>query len=137
MLPVDNLVAETIVRKPHVIRAGMGVRDYFRRAPAHAHFCDGSSKFVGSFCTNFQSLTPNPRSFREACALRMTAHDIHQLVPRPDRLLSAWTLFEVIRRRKLAPEPLLTKEIVLIDPIGKMLHGLAESLEASLTAQQG
>ena len=39
------------------------------------------------------------------------------------------TLFEVIRRRKLAPESLLTKGIMLMDPIGKMLHGLAESLE--------
>jgi four helix bundle protein len=42
------------------------------------------------------------------------------------------TLFEVIQRRKLVPEALLNKGIVLIDPIGKMLHGLRESLEARL-----
>jgi hypothetical protein len=42
------------------------------------------------------------------------------------------TLFELIRRRKLAPEQLLNKGFVLIDPIGKMLHGLSESLEARL-----
>ena len=40
------------------------------------------------------------------------------------------TLFELIRRRKLVPEPLLSKGVVLIDPIGKMLHGLVSSLEA-------
>lgn len=45
------------------------------------------------------------------------------------------TLFEVIRRRKLVPEPLLTKGVVLIDPVGKMLHGLVESLEARVSAQ--
>jgi four helix bundle protein len=39
------------------------------------------------------------------------------------------TLFELIRRRKLVPEPLLSKGTVLIDPIGRMLHGLAASLE--------
>jgi four helix bundle protein len=42
------------------------------------------------------------------------------------------TLFEEIRRRKLVPEPLLDKRIVLVDPIGKMLHGLSESLEVRL-----
>jgi four helix bundle protein len=42
------------------------------------------------------------------------------------------TLFEVIRRRNLVPEQLLDKGFVLIDPIGKMLHGLSESLEARL-----
>ena len=42
------------------------------------------------------------------------------------------TLFELIRRRKLVPDPLLNKGTVLIEPIGKMLHGLAESLEARL-----
>ena len=45
------------------------------------------------------------------------------------------TLFELIRRRKLAPDLLLGKGIVLIDPIGKMLHGLVESLEARVSAQ--
>ena len=34
------------------------------------------------------------------------------------------TLFEVIHRRKLVPEALLSKGIVLMEPIGKMLHGL-------------
>ena len=42
------------------------------------------------------------------------------------------TLFELIQRRKLVPDPLLRKGTVLVDPIGKMLHGLAESLEARL-----
>jgi four helix bundle protein len=42
------------------------------------------------------------------------------------------TLFELIRRRKLVPEPLLSKGVVLIDPIGKLLHGLAGSLEERL-----
>ena len=40
------------------------------------------------------------------------------------------TLFEVIQRRKLVSEGLLSKGFVLIDPIGKMLHGLVGSLEA-------
>ena len=39
------------------------------------------------------------------------------------------TLFELIGRRKLVPEPLLSKGIVLIEPIGKMLHGLVSSLD--------
>jgi four helix bundle protein len=39
------------------------------------------------------------------------------------------TLFELISRRKLVPEALLGKGLVLIDPIGRMLHGLSESLE--------
>ena len=45
------------------------------------------------------------------------------------------TLLEVIRRRQLAPEPLLTKGVLLIDPVGRMLHGLTESLEAHLNVQ--
>ncbi len=40
------------------------------------------------------------------------------------------TLFELIRRRKLVPGPLLMKGMQYIDPIGNMLHGLVESLEA-------
>jgi hypothetical protein len=44
------------------------------------------------------------------------------------------TLFEVIHRRKLVPSPLLSKGVVLLDPIGKMLHGREESLEARLRA---
>ena len=44
------------------------------------------------------------------------------------------TLFEVIHRRKLVRDPLLSKGLVLIEPIGKMLHGLEESLEARLNA---
>ena len=44
------------------------------------------------------------------------------------------TLFELIHRRKLVPDPLLSKGILLLDPIGKMLHGLEESLEARLNA---
>ena len=39
------------------------------------------------------------------------------------------------RRRKLVPEPLLARGVVLVEPIGKMLHGLVESLEARLKAQ--
>jgi len=39
------------------------------------------------------------------------------------------TLFELIHRRKLVPEALLTKGIRLTEPVGKMLHGLVESLE--------
>jgi four helix bundle protein len=39
------------------------------------------------------------------------------------------TLFELIRRRKLVPETLLAKGVRLTDPIGKMLHGLAQTLE--------
>ena len=42
------------------------------------------------------------------------------------------TLFELIRRRKLVSEQLLDKGFVLIDPVGKMLHGLSESLELRL-----
>jgi four helix bundle protein len=45
------------------------------------------------------------------------------------------TLFQIIRRRKLVPDPVLAKGLGLVDPIGKMLHGLAESLEARLNAQ--
>jgi four helix bundle protein len=45
------------------------------------------------------------------------------------------TLFELIHRKKLAPEPVLSNGAVLIEPIGKMLHGLSESLEARLNAQ--
>ncbi len=44
------------------------------------------------------------------------------------------TLFEVIDRRQLVSKPLLNKGVVLLDPIGKMLHGLEESLEARLRA---
>jgi four helix bundle protein len=44
------------------------------------------------------------------------------------------TLFELIHRKKLVPVPLLKKGVVLLDPIGKMLHGLEESLEARLRA---
>jgi four helix bundle protein len=46
------------------------------------------------------------------------------------------TLFELIRRRRLAPEPLLGRGVALIEPIGKMLHGLVESLEARLNVQR-
>jgi four helix bundle protein len=45
------------------------------------------------------------------------------------------TLFELIKRRKLVPAPLLSRGTVLVEPVGKMLHGLAESLEARLKAQ--
>lgn len=44
------------------------------------------------------------------------------------------TFFEVIHRRKLVPPILLNKGVVLLEPIGKMLHGLEESLEARLNA---
>ena len=46
------------------------------------------------------------------------------------------TLFELIRRRKLVPDSLLNQGAVLIEPIGKMLHGLVNSLELRLNAQQ-
>ena len=39
------------------------------------------------------------------------------------------TLFELIQRRKLVPGALLTKGKRLTEPVGKMLHGLVESLE--------
>lgn len=42
------------------------------------------------------------------------------------------TLLEIIGRRKLAPQPLLAKGLLLAEPVGKMLHGLAESLELRL-----
>ena len=42
------------------------------------------------------------------------------------------TLFDLIQRRKLVPLPLLTKGTVLMPQIGKMLHGLVESLERQL-----
>ena len=42
------------------------------------------------------------------------------------------TLLELIHRRRCVSEPLLAKGTVLIDPVGKMLHGLAESLELRL-----
>jgi four helix bundle protein len=45
------------------------------------------------------------------------------------------TLFEVIHRRNLVPEALLSRGVVLIEPVGKMLHGLRESLEARLKLQ--
>jgi four helix bundle protein len=45
------------------------------------------------------------------------------------------TLFELIHRRKLVPEPLLSRGTILIEPIGKMLHGLAESLELRLNSE--
>jgi hypothetical protein len=35
----------------------------------------------------------------------------------------------LIGRRKLVPKPLLSKGIVLIEPIEKMLHGLVSSLD--------
>lgn len=38
------------------------------------------------------------------------------------------TLFELLQRRKLVPDALLNQGFVLIEPIGKMLHGLAQSL---------
>jgi four helix bundle protein len=39
------------------------------------------------------------------------------------------TLLELIRRRRLAPQPLLERGFSLVDPVGKMLHGLVESLD--------
>ena len=44
------------------------------------------------------------------------------------------TLLELIHRRKLVPDTRLNKGTVLLDPIGKMLHRLAESLELRLDA---
>ncbi len=43
----------------------------------------------------------------------------------------AETLFEVIRRRKLAPQHLLTRGTSLAETVGRMLHGLVRSLESS------
>lgn len=45
------------------------------------------------------------------------------------------TLFELLHRKKLVPEPLLSKGVVLLEPIGKTLHGLAESLELRLRSE--
>ncbi len=45
------------------------------------------------------------------------------------------TLFEVIHRRKLVRDPLLAKGTVLLGPVGKMLHGLVESLENQLNTE--
>ena len=45
------------------------------------------------------------------------------------------TLFELIHRRKLVPEPLLAKGTILLDPIGRMLHGLGASLELRLNSE--
>jgi four helix bundle protein len=45
------------------------------------------------------------------------------------------TLFQLIHRRKLVPAPLLAKGTVHIEPIGKMLHGLGESLELRLNSE--
>ena len=40
------------------------------------------------------------------------------------------TLFAVIQRRKLIRQPTAAdKRFALLDPVGKMLHGLVESLE--------
>ena len=39
------------------------------------------------------------------------------------------TLLELLGRRKLVPDSLLSKGFVLIDPIGRMLHGLVASVE--------
>jgi four helix bundle protein len=39
------------------------------------------------------------------------------------------TLFELIRRRKLVPAAVLSKGLALVEPVGKMLHGLSDSLE--------
>jgi four helix bundle protein len=44
-------------------------------------------------------------------------------------------LFELIRRRKLVPDLLLAKGVVLLEPTGKMLHGPVESLEARVSTQ--
>jgi hypothetical protein len=38
-------------------------------------------------------------------------------------------LFELIHRRKLGLEALLVKGVRLAEPVGKMLHGVVESLE--------
>jgi four helix bundle protein len=45
------------------------------------------------------------------------------------------TLFELIRRRKYVPDALLAKGVVHVKPVGRMLHGLVESLETRLKAQ--
>jgi hypothetical protein len=98
--------------------------------------------------TSFKDLTV----WQVSMDLADVCFDIIEAIPHPyrfifaDRLIPAGisslgshgeveTLFELIRRRKLVPEPLLGKGAVLIDPIGKMLHGLTESLEACVNAQ--
>lgn len=45
------------------------------------------------------------------------------------------TLFELIQRRRLVSKPVLDKGVVLIEPIGKMLHGLAKSVRARVRTQ--
>ena len=42
------------------------------------------------------------------------------------------TLFELMHRRKLAPPHLLLKGASMLEPVGKMLHGLVASLEERL-----
>jgi four helix bundle protein len=39
------------------------------------------------------------------------------------------TLFEIIKRRKLAPDPLIARGERLGERVGQMLHGLVRSLE--------
>ena len=43
--------------------------------------------------------------------------------------LEVWQVSEVIRRRKLVPQPLLTRGSSLAERTGQMLHGLVRSLE--------
>ena len=45
------------------------------------------------------------------------------------------TLLELIRRRKLVPDALLNRGVVLVEPIGRMLHGLVESLEVRINEE--
>ena len=75
-----------------------------------------------------------PLAFRSLPTLLKEAADRQRLTSTTCRTLlgshgEVETLFELIRRRKLVPDPLLSKGFVLIDPVGKMLHGLVESLE--------
>jgi four helix bundle protein len=44
------------------------------------------------------------------------------------------TVLEVIGRRKLVPEPLMMKGLRLSEPVGRMLHGPVDSLEARARA---
>src|SRR5262245_31968977 len=58
-----------------------------------------------------------------------------QLIPAGISHAEVETLFELVRRRMLVGEPWLMRGIVLVDSIGKMLHGLVESLEVQVKAE--
>jgi four helix bundle protein len=74
-------------------------------------------------CFDIVEAIPYPYKFTNHLSLSLGSHG------------EVETLFEMIRRRKLVPEALLSKGLVLIDPVGKMLHGLVGSLEPRANAR--